>query len=130
MDRNAGPRLLAIDDSANSADLVARVASRCGWDAQAAVDAKTARQLLSEWRPTVLTLDLCMPDSDGIDVMGMLQEQHFTGEVVIISGQEEWMRKSACRLAEARGLRIAGEMQKPIDVAALQGILERLRPVA
>jgi DNA-binding NtrC family response regulator len=130
MDRDAGPRLLAIDDSPNSADLVARVATRCGWDAQAAVDMKTARHLLSEWRPTVLTLDLCMPESDGIDVMGILQQQNFTGEVVIISGQEEWMRKSACRLAEARGLKIAGEMQKPIDVAALQGMLERLRPVA
>jgi DNA-binding NtrC family response regulator len=130
MGRDAGLRLLAIDDSLNSAELVARVATRCGYEAQSAIDAKTARQLLSDWQPTVLTLDLCMPDSDGIDFMGMLQEQRFAGDVVIISGQEDWMRKSACRLAEARGLKIAGDMRKPIDIGALQGILKRLHPGA
>jgi DNA-binding NtrC family response regulator len=120
-------RLLAVDDSADSADLVARVATKCGYDAQAISDPKSVRALVVSWRPEVLTLDLCMPEADGIDLLSMLEETGFEGLLVIISGQDGWFRKAASRLAEVRGLKVVDDLQKPVDINALRQLLSRLR---
>jgi two-component system chemotaxis response regulator CheB len=120
-------RLLAVDDSADSADLVARVAVKCGYDAQAISDPKSVRALVVSWKPEVLTLDLCMPEADGIDLLSMLEETGFEGLLVIISGQDGWFRKAASRLAEVRGLKVVDDLQKPVDINALRQLLSRLR---
>lgn len=120
-------RLLAVDDSADSADLVARVAAKCGYDAQAISDPKSVRDVVAQWRPEVLTLDLCMPEADGIDLLRILEETGFTGLLVIISGQDDWFRKAASRLAEVRGLKVVDDLQKPVDINALRRLLSGLR---
>ena len=79
-------RLLAVDDSADSADLVARVAVKCGYEAQATSDPAAVRALVASWKPEVLTLDLCMPEADGIDLLSVLEESGFSGQLVIIGG--------------------------------------------
>jgi two-component system chemotaxis response regulator CheB len=120
-------RLLAVDDSADSADLVARVAAKCGYEAQATSDPTLVRALVLSWKPEVLTLDLCMPEADGIDLLSVLEETGFNGLLVIISGQDAWFRKAASRLAETRGLKVVDDLQKPVDIAALRLLLSRLR---
>jgi two-component system chemotaxis response regulator CheB len=126
-DRPTQDRLLAVDDSADSADLVARIAAKCGYDAQAVCDPTSVRALVTSWKPEILTLDLCMPDADGLDLLSMLEETRFPGQLVIISGQDGWFRKAASRLAETRGLKVVDDMQKPVDIAALRQLLSRLR---
>ncbi len=120
-------RLLAVDDSANSADLVARVAAKCGYEAQATSDPTAVRALVASWKPEIVTLDLCMPGADGIDLLPVLEESGFDGLLVIISGQDGWFRKAAGRLAETRGLKVVDDLQKPVDIAALRDLLNRLR---
>lgn len=119
----SGHRLLAVDDNIESAELVGRIAAKCGIDVRTATTADSVRSQLVEWRPSILTLDLCMPDSDAIDLFPMLQEANFDGRVVIISGHDDWLRKSAGRLASARGIQIAGDLQKPLDVAKFRQLL-------
>jgi two-component system chemotaxis response regulator CheB len=123
----AKDRLLAVDDSVDSAALVVRVAAKCGYDAQAISDPKSVRALVVSWKPEVVTLDLCMPEADGIDLLSMLEETHFAGLLVIISGQDGWFRKAASRLAEVRGLKVVDDLQKPVDLNALRQLLSRLR---
>jgi two-component system, chemotaxis family, chemotaxis protein CheY len=113
-------RLLAVDDNPDSAELVARIAARCGYDARTAHNPRTVRQLLIDWRPAVVTLDLCMPEADGIDLLSVLVETRFSGRVLIISGQEALLRRSAAKLGTARGLAVTADIQKPVDVAALR----------
>ncbi len=120
-------RLLAVDDSVESADLVARVAANCGYEAQATSDPKSVKALVANWKPEVLTLDLCMPEADGIDLLSVLEETGFSGVLVIISGQDGWFRKAASRLAEVRGLKVVDDLQKPVDIGALRQLLSRLR---
>ncbi|HWI27948.1 MAG TPA: response regulator [Stellaceae bacterium] len=120
-------RLLAVDDSVDSADLVARVATRCGFDAQATSDPTVVRALVASWKPEVLTLDLCMPEADGIDLLSVLEETGFDGILIIISGQDGWFRKAASRLAETRGLKVVDGLQKPIDITALRDLLSGLK---
>jgi DNA-binding NtrC family response regulator len=123
----SSPRLLAIDDSADSSELVARVASRCGYEVRAASDPSSVRALVVGWKPEVLTLDLCMPEADGIDLLSQLKESGFDGLLVIISGQDDWFRKAASRLAETHGLKVVDDLEKPVDIVALRQLLNRLR---
>lgn len=116
----ATQRLLAIDDSSDSAELVARVATGCGYEARAASDSRSLRAVIANYRPDMITLDLCMPGTDGIDLISILQETRFTGSLMIISGQEDWFRTAVTKLAEARGLKVIGDLQKPFDVGALR----------
>jgi two-component system, chemotaxis family, chemotaxis protein CheY len=120
-------RLLAVDDHPDSANLVVRIAQKCGYEAEALSSDATLSASLETRPPDILSLDLCMPDQDGIRIMSVLQQHQFKGQILIISGQDEWLRKSAGRLAAARGLKIAGDMAKPIDLARLMQLLQTLR---
>jgi DNA-binding response OmpR family regulator len=119
-------RLLAVDDNSDSAELIARVASKCGYDARSMTDPSTLARVLEEWKPQVLTLDLCMPDEDGISVLSLLTQSAFSGHLLIISGQDEWFRKTASRLASARGLNVADDLCKPVDLKVLRELLTQL----
>lgn len=123
-------RLLAVDDSEDSAELISRVASRCGDDARTTSEPTSVKELLIEWKPDVVTLDICMPEADGIVLLSMLQEISFSGHVIIISGQDDWFRKVAVKLADTRGLKILQDFQKPIDINALRSLLTRVLDTA
>jgi CheY-like chemotaxis protein len=122
------PRLLAVDDNEDSAELVARIAARCGFEARAASTGAEIRAALVDWKPDVLALDLSMPELNGIDLLRLLQETGFHGSLLIISGHDATMRASAVRLAEARGLKVAGHFDKPVDMTRLRETLTALRP--
>ena len=123
--RNA--RLLAIDDHADSAELIARIATKIGYEARSVSGPEELRANLTSWQPDILTLDLCMPEEDGLGVFSLLEQMHFTGSIVIISGHDEWLRTSASRLASALGLQIAGNLAKPIDLKQLRTLLTDFR---
>jgi two-component system chemotaxis response regulator CheB len=119
-------RLLALDDHPDSAELIARVATKCGYEARSIADPRALGNVLREWKPEVLTLDLCMPQEDGIAVLTTLKDAGFAGRVIIISGQDDWLRKSAGRLAEARGIKVVEDVSKPVDLAMLRDLLMKL----
>jgi two-component system, chemotaxis family, chemotaxis protein CheY len=120
-------RLLSVDDNVDSAELVARIAGRCGYEARVASTPDAIRTAVQTWNPQVLALDLSMPELNGIDLLRLLQENGFEGRVLIISGHDDWMRASAGRLAEARGLKVVGDMQKPLDTARLRQLLAEVK---
>ena len=120
-------RLLAVDDHPDSAELIARVATKCGYEARSIADPRALGNILREWKPEILTLDLCMPQEDGIAVFATLKDAGFDGRVIIISGQDDWLRKSASRLAEARGINVVEDVSKPVDLSMLRDLLLKLR---
>ena len=123
-------RLLAIDDNADSAELIARIAKRCGYEARSLTNSRRLPELMKEWHPHVVTLDLCMPEEDGIGIFTLLKEGGFAGTLLIISGQDDWLRRAAGRLASARGLAVMDDLSKPIDIKTLQNRLIGLRDAA
>jgi DNA-binding NtrC family response regulator len=121
-------RLLSIDDNADSAELVARIARRCGCDARVASTPGEIREALKVFQPEILALDLSMPELDGLDLLRLLQDVGYKGRLIIISGHDDFMRASAGRLATARGLELIGNLQKPLDGSRLRELLGTLRP--
>jgi CheY-like chemotaxis protein len=120
-------RLLAVDDNPDSAELIARVASKLGYETRSVIEPRDIPAILGAWQPDVLTLDLCMPEEDGVNVLAMLKKNGFTGRVIIISGQDSWLRKTAARLAEAHGLTVVDDLSKPVELKSLRDLLVSLQ---
>ena len=123
-------RLLAVDDNSDSAELIARVAAKCGYDARSMTDSSTLGRVLDEWKPQVLTLDLCMPEEDGISVLSLLKQSGFAGNVGIIwkeagdkkvSDRRQLVRDNACR----RALHLSSPSKAPKSKLRIRGRNER-----
>ena len=123
----ASDRFLSVDDNRDSADLAARVAKRCGFEARAECNPAAVPELVREWQPDIVSLDLCMPEIDGVELLGKLINCGFSGEIIFISGQTNRMVHLAGKLAEAHGLSVLAEMTKPIEVSRLRDLLTTAR---
>jgi CheY-like chemotaxis protein len=122
-------RLLAVDDNFESAELIARVGATCGYETKPIMDPRAVPEILGDWKPHVLTLDLCMPHKDGFSTLATLQKAGFKGSLIVISGQNDWLRKAACQLAEINGIEVTSHLQKPINLGALRDLLNTIRLV-
>jgi DNA-binding NtrC family response regulator len=123
----AAHRLLAVEDDADCSDLILRTAVRCGYVARAATDAESLREKIQEWQPHVITLDLCLPHIDGMEVVSLVNESGFSGQLIIISGQADWIRELTSKIASECGLHVPAHMSKPVDLRRLRELLTGIR---
>jgi len=121
-------RLLAVDDLADSAELVARIAERCGYEAQFTSESTEVERLVRNWKPDVLVTDISMPQLDAIELISVLTGAGFAGSLVFVSGLESLMRQQASRLATMRGLNVLANLQKPLDVRDFRALLASANP--
>lgn len=73
----------------------------------------------------LLFCDLQMPDMDGIELLRNLAEIGYRGKLVLVTGEDASILQTAERLAKARGLDIAGALQKPVSVELLLQVFTR-----
>ncbi len=72
----------------------------------------------------LILLDLCMPDIDGIEVIRKLAERKCTSKIVLMSGQDKSVLKSAQILANEKNLRCIDILPKPIHMSDLSALLK------
>jgi DNA-binding response OmpR family regulator len=129
-----GLRLLAVEDDRDCSDLIIRTAVKCGYAAKPAADVTEMVTAIQSWQPHVITLDLCLPHVDAIEVISAIKGTGFAGPVIIVSGQPEWIRDFTSRAAAECGLSVPAHMSKPVDFRRLRelltGILGSLRALS
>ena len=113
-------RLLAVDDDVSSAELVVRVAERCGYEGFATSDSRGVINLTNALRPQVVSVDICMPNIDALELFKMLAKSGYDGEILIVSGQEPKVLDDTRHQAEKLGLKVLQVLQKPIDFQVLR----------
>jgi len=117
-------RLLICEDDSDVAALLKIMLEHEGYETQFAHDAATAKKLLKSGDFDGMTLDLGLPDQDGIS---FLHELRATPEfealpVVVVSASA---RKNKAKL-EGNGVGVVDWIQKPIDQNCLKGLMRRL----
>ena len=117
------PRLLAVDDDVSSAELIVRVAERCGFEAFATSDSRGVVSLVEALGPAVLCVDICMPNIDAIELFDLLVGNNYRGRILIVSGQDISILESTARLGTGKGLDVIACMQKPFDLGELRHLL-------
>jgi DNA-binding response OmpR family regulator len=121
-----GKRLLIVDDDPEICAVVIRVAQRKGFEARGIHSVAEFAGVYGEFRPSLLILDLAMPDTDGIELTRLLAASGAVVPILFMSGFETGILESARRLAEARGLNVVGTIQKPVRAADLARLLDEI----
>lgn len=116
-------RLLAIDDDVSSAELIVRVAERCRYEAFATSDSRGVMNLMNALCPSILAVDICMPNLDANDLFKLLATANCKSTILIVSGQEPAVLEETRQHALALGLNAPCTIQKPIDIAQIRAFL-------
>jgi DNA-binding NtrC family response regulator len=79
-------KVLIVDDDVTFLQVLASELGSRGFDTFTASSGKGALTEAAEGAPSVVLLDLKLPDFDGLTVLGKLREQGFSGEVIMLTG--------------------------------------------
>jgi EAL domain-containing protein (putative c-di-GMP-specific phosphodiesterase class I)/signal transduction histidine kinase/DNA-binding response OmpR family regulator len=71
----------------------------------------------------VLVCDLSMPEMDGVELIRRFGETGFKGGLILISGADEKILSTVNKLAVLQGVRVLGQLQKPVSAAQLAILL-------
>ena len=118
-------RLLVIDDEEGICEFVAEVATDMGFDAHLTTRVNDFRIEFNEFNPSIVVLDLQMPDIDGIELLRELAAQDCQAHIVLISGMDSRVLSTAEHLGKSLGLNMLGAMCKPIMLEDLEAVLEK-----
>jgi CheY-like chemotaxis protein len=118
-------RLLIVDDEPDFGQMVARVAADLGYEARVTTNGYEFQAAYQELQPTLIVLDMVMPEMDGNELVVWLMEQGYAARLIIITGYSPEYAKDAQLLAEFKGLRSVITLAKPIRIAQLREALSR-----
>ncbi len=69
----ARPSVLLVDDDAAARAVLGRTLARDGWEVREAENGKVALERIEEREPTLVLLDLMMPEMDGFEFIEALR---------------------------------------------------------
>ena len=112
MGQELGRLLIVDDDRPFAAELVAD-GERLGLVVKAVHDSSTFEATLQSWNPTIIAMDLVMPESDGLELLRICGRLKYRGPLILMSGGFELYLKMAEGIALSQNLRVAGKLPKP-----------------
>ncbi len=127
--RATGARILICEDDKDIARLLSMMLEQAGFQPEIAHTAQQARQKLSGASYAAMTLDLGLPDQDGISLIRELRGQQSTRDlpIVVISARAA----QGARELNGEAIGIIDWLEKPIDVDRLARCLHGIcRPDA
>ncbi len=113
-----GLRVLAVDDDADSLDLLAFVLSEYGAEVTAVASASEALEIFAQLKPDLLIFDISMPEVDGYALLSQIRNLQDPNDEQIPAIALTAMAANDARLAAmAAGFQIY--LTKPFDLASL-----------
>lgn len=122
MTGNQNLRVLVVDDSEGAAQNLATLVKTWGYQATYATSGAAALTAAAEFRPTVVLLDLNLPDQHGYEVAKQLVKQAPDGAKLSFVAVTGWNQVADQLLSAAAG--IAHHLVKPVNEDTLKTILE------
>lgn len=117
MEQSTPPRrILVVDDEPFVLKVLVRQLTQLGYrDILSYEHAQDALAVLQQddHQVDVVFTDLQMPGMDGVEFLRQLVQRGYDGQVVLVSGEDARILKSAEKLAYSRGLRVLGSLAKP-----------------
>ena len=117
-------RVLLADDNRDAAESLAILLHLEGFDTRIAYDGATALQLLGEFQPHVVLLDIGMPDIDGYEVARRIAAADGSSAVILIA-ITGWGQQADIERAKAAGFH--GHFTKPIELDDVLAFVEKHR---
>ena len=121
-------RVVIVEDEAAVARMVSSALQRDGYTTQVAGTSEAALEVIGEFKPDLVVLDLMLPDADGFDLCRRLRRDH-TFPIIILTARTDEVDRVA-------GLEIGADdyVVKPFSVreliARVRAVLRRQEMVA
>jgi two-component system CheB/CheR fusion protein len=120
-----GVRILAVDDQADTRDLIIIALTRYGAEVRACTSAVEACTMIKKWKPEVIVSDIGMPGEDGYDLLrsvrALTPDGGRTIPAVALTGYAGAVDESK---AYAAGYQV--HMTKPVELRELAAIVAKL----
>src|SRR5215831_16746686 len=122
---NARARILVVDDDADIRSLLTELLGRAGYDVSVAADGRVALRRLYESPPSLVLLDVSMPELDGYQTLERIRDVSEVPVIMLTARAEE--------LEKVRGLGAGADdyVAKPFGrqelLARVQALLRRSR---
>ena len=128
---NLPNNILIIDDDPFMLKLLTRMLENLGCNSFTACDSGQAalKEIDSQNdRPDLILLDINMPEMDGVEFVRYLVERHYSGSIILISGESERMLLTTVTLIQAHNIPVLGYLHKPVTPEGLAALLRKWSP--
>ncbi len=109
---------LIVDDDASICDLISKCALRAGLRPTVVYSSRAFKEAHDEVSPAVITIDVVMPDEDGIELLQWLAARDCRARILIVSGYDPLYSHAAFNIGKVRGLDVIA-VPKPFSVEDL-----------
>jgi CheY-like chemotaxis protein len=116
-------RVLVVDDSAAIRTLIVVNLRLEGYDVREAGDGEEALEVVREWRPDVVTLDVVMPRLDGFGTLERLRADASTADIPVVLVTA---RAQAVDRERGEALGVDAYVTKPFEPAHLVEVVAAL----
>ncbi len=99
-------KVLIVDDERWTSDTLATIFSIAGFEARAVYSAEEALEIMNDWQPALVILDVVLPKMSGIDLAIYLAGRSPSCQILLFSGNP-----NTAQLARA-----AAEAGHPFDI--------------
>jgi len=113
-------RLLVVDDEPGIVELITAAAHKFDYTVASAGTAADFLRLVDSFRPSLIVMDLHLPDGDGVELLRMLVARGFKAPIMLMSGVDERVLTAAYELGMAQGLTMYGALAKPVHLPDLE----------
>lgn len=119
-------RMLVVDDQEDICEIIAELAARRGIEVRTINEPERVASILETFSPDFIMMDLMMPGIDGVELLRLLAEHAKAAKLCLMSGSDTRVLNSARRLGSAHGLDVIAALEKPINIPALNALLDEL----
>ena len=114
-------RVLIVDDALIMRRRIRDIALECGWEiAGEATDGEQAVTLFASEKPDLVTLDIVMPNKDGVTALKEIMASDPTARVVMVSAVDQKEKLNECIQTGAIDFVV-----KPFDKARLKSFFDK-----
>lgn len=117
-------RLLVVDDQPDFANVVRRLGEHQEYVVETLSDSRGFEEAYHRFDPSVIVLDIFMPEIDGIEIIRWLAESGNRTPVILTTGYDVHFAEAARLLGSLGGGFSITTLEKPFGLAAMAAALE------
>ena len=114
-------RIMIVDDQKGVRRLLEELFKREGWEVYAAADGKEAIEKVGQFQPSILLIDMKMPNMNGLDASQKILEKHQEMAIIMMTAYGEM---EVVKRALESGVRKC--ITKPFDILYLRDEVNRI----
>lgn len=123
--------ILLLDDDPFVLDLLRHILARLGYlQVHGYENGSSALQAFDgvDGEPELILLDINMPCMDGLEFVRHLAARHYSGSLILVSGEDDLMLRATEQLARAFNLSVLGSLHKPPAPEILSTLIQKWNP--